>query len=135
MKNINELVNSQLTTSIKNYDKLSNFVYELLHLNKSKHKIWVVTKRNKLTLLTDNPYLGTQIRYQQQTICDEMNKKFLMELTEVKVKLIPASSSIPKSNEQRFTISENTGAILSSIAEEIEDTELKQSLIDLATKQ
>jgi len=134
MKNINELVNSQLTTRIKNYDKLSNFVYELLHLNKSKHKIWVVAKRNKLTLLTDNPYLGTQIRYQQQTICDEINRKFLMELNQVHVKLVPPTSSLQRPKEERFKISENTGSVLASIAEEIDDAELKQSLIDLATR-
>lgn len=134
MKKLDQLVNPQLTTSIKNYDRLSDFVYQLLHLNKDKHNLWVVTKRNKLTILTDNPYLGTQIRYQQQTICTEINKQFLMELKDTHVKIIPPSIQFEDKKGSIFKISEKTANVLTNIASQIEDVELKESLLNLANK-
>jgi len=134
MKNINDLVNSQLVESIKSYDKLSNAVYEFLHLNKDKHNVWVVTKQQQLTLLTDNPYLATQLRYQQQNICLHINKKFLMQLNTIKVKIVPPKGVREKVEESNFTVSEKASGILANIANEIDDEELKESLLKLANK-
>ncbi len=131
MKNINQLVNSQLTGSIKNYDKLSNFVYELMHLDKSKHNLWVITKQQQLTLLTDNPYLGTQLQYQMNVICAEINKHFLLQLKKTKVKIIPPSVVPEKPVNKLFEIGEKASEILVNIAEEIDDEELKKSLLKL----
>ncbi len=134
MKSINQLVNSQLTRSIENYDKLSAFVYELMHLNKSKHNLWVVVKQQQLTLLTDNPYLGTQLRYQQQNICTEMNRRFLLELKTSKVKIVPPTATPNKVEQELYTIGDKASGILASIAEEIDDKELKDSLLKLAKR-
>ena len=134
MKNINSLVNSTLARSIKSYDKLSNAVYSLLHLNKEKHNIWVVVKQQNLTILTDNPYLGTQLQYQQQAICNELNRKFLLQLKTTKVKIVPPRMKKEKVKEDLFVISDKAGSILSSIAELIEDKELKESLNKLAKR-
>ncbi len=134
MKNFNQLVNSQLTRSIKNYDKLSAFVYELMHLNKDKHNLWVVVKQQQLTLLTDNPYLATQLRYQQQTICNELNRRFLLEIKTGKVKIVPPTTTSQTIKKDLYTIGEKASGILASIAEEIDDDELKQSLLKLAKR-
>ncbi|HIP94588.1 MAG TPA: DUF721 domain-containing protein [Leucothrix sp.] len=134
MKKASDFVNSQFIRSIETYDKLSNSIYELMHLNKEKHNLWVVVKQQKLTILTDNPYLGTQLQYQQQTICDALNRKFLLELKKTKVKIIsPKAISKPKS-EPRFVISEKASTVLESIANDIEDSELKASLLQLTKK-
>ncbi len=134
MKNFKHLVNSDLTKSIKNYDKLSTFVYELMHLDKQKHNVWVVTKRQQLTLMTDNPYLGTQLRYQQAAICEALNRNFLMELKTAKVKIIPPTAKHTNKKQDLYKIGVKTSEILASIANEIEDDELKDSLLKL-TKQ
>jgi len=134
MKNINDLVNTQLVESIKSYDKLSNAVYTFLHLNKTKHNVWVVVKQHQLTLLTDNPYLATQLRYQQQQICLHLNQKFLMQLNTIKVKIIPPKGTKEKIEESNYVISDKAGEILAGIADEVEDEELKQSLLKLADK-
>ena len=134
MKNFQHLVNSELTKSIENYDKLSNFVYELMHLDKQKHNVWVVAKRQNLTLMTDNPYLGTQLRYQQNTICDAINRRFLMELTTCKLKIIPPTTDITKKDQDLYKIGTKACEVLSTIANEIEDEELKNSLLKLANK-
>jgi len=134
MKNINELVNSQLVESIKSYDKLSNSVYDFLHLNKQKHKLWVVVKQQQLTLLTDNPYLATQLRYQQQNICLHLNQKFLMQLKTITVKIVPPEGIREKVEESNFIISDKASGILAGIADEIDDEELKKSLLKLADK-
>ena len=132
MKNINELVNSQLTRSIKSNDKLSDFVYSLLHLNKEKHKLWVISKQQKLTILTDNPYLATQINYQKENICNELNNKYLLNLKTSKVKIIPPTSSIEKIKEERFVITEKTSEVLKNIAGDIKDEALKEQLVKLS---
>lgn len=134
MKNFNDLVNKQLAESIKSYDKLSNAVYDFLHLNKQKHNVWVVVKKQQLTLLSDNPYLATQLRYQQQAISTHLNKKFLLQLKQVKVKIIPPSTTRKKVEESNFIISEKAEKILAGIANDIDDEELKQSLLKLANK-
>jgi hypothetical protein len=134
MKNINDLVNRQLVESTKSYDKLSNTVYDFLHLNKQKHNIWVVVKQHKLTLLTDNPYLATQLRYQQQNICLHLNQKFLMQLDTIKVKIIPPEGVKEKIKESNFIISDKAGGVLAGIADQIDDEELKKSLLKLANK-
>ncbi len=132
MKNINDLVNTQMVESIKSYDKLSGAVYNFLHLNKKKHNVWVVVKQQQLTLLTDNPYLATQLRYQQQNICLHLNQKFLMQLNTIKVKIIPPKGVREKVEESNFIISDKASGILTGIADEIDDEELKQSLLRLA---
>ena len=128
MKTISELVNSQLTRSAKSYDKLSQSVYKLLHLNPEKHNVWVVVKQQQLTIMTDNPYLGTQLRYQQDAIRDALNRQYLLELKKTKVKIIPPRAEKPKVIEKRFIITEKAGTILSCIADQIEDKELRASL-------
>lgn len=132
MKKLTELVNNQLIRSIKSYDKLSDTVYEILHLNKEKHNVWVVVKQQQLTIMTDNPYLGTQLRYQQENIRDTLNRRFLLELKQSKVKIIPPKAKRPKEKKERFIISEKTGNMLESIAKDIEDEGLRLSLIKLA---
>jgi hypothetical protein len=134
MKNINDLVNTQLVQSIKSYDKLSSTVYDFLHLNKQKHNIWVVVKQQKLTLLTDNPYLATQLRYQQQNICLHLNQKFLMQLNTIKVKIIPPEGVKEKIEESNFIISDKAGGVLAGIADDIDDEALKKALLKLANK-
>ncbi len=134
MKNFQHLVNTELTKSIENYDKLSNFVYELMHLDKNKHNVWVVAKRQNLTLMTDNPYLGTQLRYQQNTICDAINRKFLMELKTSKVKIIPPTTDLKKRQQDLYKVGGKASEVLTNIASEIEDEELKNSLLKLANQ-
>ena len=134
MKNFKHLVNSELTKSIENYDKLSEFVYELMHLDKKKHNVWVVTKRQQLTLMTDNPHLGTQLRYQQAAICDALNRNFLMELKTAKVKIVPPTAKTETKKMDLYKVGRKASEILASIAYEIEDEELKNSLLKLANK-
>jgi len=134
MKRITDLVNNQLIRSIKSYDKLSDSVYEMLHLNKEKHNVWVVIKQQQLTIMTDNPYLGTQLRYQQDNIRDNLNRLYLLELKKSKVKIVPPRAKNEKAKKERFIINEKTGRVLKSIANDIEDDELRESLIKLAVK-
>lgn len=134
MKNFKHLVNTELTNNIEKHDKLSAFVYKLMYLDSKKHNVWVVTKRLQLTLMTDNPYLGTQLRYQQTAICEALNRNFLMELKTIKVKIIPPTTEFKKKKQDLYTIGAKAGDILTSIANEIKDDELKASLLKLANQ-
>jgi len=132
MKNIKQLVNANFVQNIKSYDILAKTVYELLHLNPQKHKLWVVVKQQHLTLLTDNPYLGTQLRYQQQTICTTLNQRHLLQLKTVKIKIVPPTRKPMTDNEPCFRITDKAKANLDSIANIIDDEGLKQALKKLA---
>jgi len=135
MKKASDFVNSQFIRSIETYDKLSQYVYQLMHLNKEKHNVWVVVKQQQLTILTDNPYLGTQLQYQQQTICDALNRQFLLELKKTKVKIIPPKAIKETRHDPRFVIGEKASLALESIAKDIDDEELQASLLQLAQKE
>jgi len=134
MKQLNDLINSQLSRKIESNDKLSAFVYDLLHLNEDKHNVWVVVKQQQLTLLTDNPYLGTQLQYQQQNICTEINRHFLLELKKSKVKIVPPETSKPETHESLYKIGNKACDALVGIANEIEDKELSESLKKIAKR-
>ena len=134
MKKIINLVNSQLVRSVETYDRLSDEMYKIMHLNKQKHNLWVVIKQQQLTILTDNPYLGTQLQYQQHAICDALNRKFLLELKKTKVKIIPPKVEREVKTETRFVISKKTSDILKGIADDIPDKELRDSLLQLTKK-
>jgi hypothetical protein len=134
MKNFNNLISSQLSRNIESYDKLSSYVYDLLHLNKEKHNVWVVVKQQQLTLLTDNPYLGTQLQYEQKNICTAINRYFLLELKKTKVKIVPPSTSITQKHNKLYQIGSTASKSLASIADLIEDPELRESLNKIATK-
>lgn len=131
MKKASDFVNSQFIRSTKIYDRLSQSVYELMHLNKEKHNVWVVVKQQKLTIMTDNPYLGTQLQYQQQAICDMLNREFLLELKKTKVKIVPPAAVKEINKDPRFIISEKASMAIENIAMSIEDAELKASLLQL----
>jgi len=131
MKKASDFVNSQFIRSTKIYDRLSQSVYELMHLNKEKHNVWVVVKQQKLTIMTDNPYLGTQLQYQQQAICDRLNREFLLELKKTKVKIVPPTAVKEINKDPRFIISEKASMAIENIAMSIEDAELKASLLQL----
>lgn len=134
MKKIINLVNSQLVRSVETYDRLSDEMYKIMHLNKQKHNLWVVIKQQQLTILTDNPYLGTQLQYQQHAICDALNRKFLLELKKTKVKIIPPKVEREVKTETRFVINKKTSDILKGIADDIPDKELRDSLLQLTKK-
>ncbi len=105
-----------------------------MHLDKQKHNVWVVTKRQQLTLMTDNPYLGTQLRYQQAAICEALNRNFLMQLKTTKIKIIPPTAELEKKKQDLYTVGGKASEILASIANEIEDDELRRSLLKLANQ-
>ena len=61
MKKLPSLVNADIARSIKIQDKLSQMVYEILDLDINAHNIWAVVKQQRLTLVTDNPIMATQL--------------------------------------------------------------------------
>jgi len=134
MKNLRALVNADLTRSINIQDKLSNAVYEILNLDQKQHNIWVVVKKQQLTLVTDHPIMATQLNYQKDAIRDELNRRFLLELKSAQIKIAPPRAMRRKKREKRFVISEKSAQSLRGVADLIEDQELKDSLLKLAKK-
>ena len=131
MKNLRALVNADLTRSINIQDKLSTAVYEMLKLDKKQHNIWVVVKKQQLTLVTDHPIMATQLNYQKESIRDQLNRRFLLELKSAQIKIAPPRAMRRIKKEKRFVISEKSAQSLQGIAELIDDAELRDSLLRL----
>lgn len=134
MKKFNRLVSSDLARNIHTQNKLSDAVYELLQLDRSQHNIWAVMKQQQLTLVTDHPILATQLQYQQNNIRDHLNRKFLLQLKNTQIKIAPPKAMRKIIKEKRFVISDNTADVLKTIADLIDDDEVKDSLKKIADK-
>jgi hypothetical protein len=106
-----------------------------LQIDRKLHTLWVSIKKNKLLIMTDDSSFATQLRFQQALIQQHINQKLLIKLKEVKIKVIAAK---PQAHEvakpKCFRISSQTANVLSYIAEDIDDNEIRESLQRLGKK-
>lgn len=129
MKRLNSLVKPDLIRHLQIQGKLADAVYQIMDLDKQQHNIWVVLKRDHLTLLTDHPILATQLQYQQVKIQETLNKKFYLNLTSTRIKIAPPKSRYKtRPKEARFVVSQRSAKALQSLASTIEDKELGEVL-------
>lgn len=113
-------------------DELRNSIIKIMSINTEDIKIWPVLSSGKLTLFSDDPMLATQVRYQQKNICKHLNNAYNLKLDGVHTKLIPPTNASQPVKSQAPPLSKITSKTLSSIAKEIEDSELKQILINIS---
>lgn len=116
-------------------NELSNSVASLLQIDRNFHTLWVSIKKNKLLLMTDNSSFATQLRFQQALIQQHINQKLLIKLKGVTIKVIAAKPhAFEQTKEKCFRISSQTANVLSYIAADIEDDELRERLQKLGGK-
>ncbi|HFC91686.1 MAG TPA: DUF721 domain-containing protein [Leucothrix mucor] len=129
MKKSKQLVTKQIELHLGELNKLSDSVASLLQIDRNIHTLWVSIKRNKLLLMTDDSSFATQLRFQQALIQQHINQKLLTKVKEVKIKVIAAKpQAYEQVKEKCFRISSQTAKVLSYIAEDIDDKELRESL-------
>lgn len=135
MKKPKQLVNKQLTQHLDELNVLSDSVASLLQIDRKIHTLWVSIKKNKLLLMTDDSSFATQLRFQQALIQQHINQKFLIKLKEVKIKVIaPKPQAHEQVKKKCFRISAQNARVLSSIAKDIDDDELRERLRRLGRK-
>ncbi|MCK5902762.1 MAG: DUF721 domain-containing protein [Cocleimonas sp.] len=134
MKKSKQLLNQKLTERLQVLNALSDNVANLLQIDRNQHTLWVVLKRNHLTLMTDNSSLANQLRFQEPIIAQYINKKLLTTLKKVKVKVItPKKQVIEVPKEKCFRISAKSAGELASIADGIKDETLRTTLKNLGS--
>lgn len=130
MEKINRFINRDITERLEQLDKLTAEVGDFLSLPITG-RVWPVLKNQRLTLLTDDSHLATQIRFQQQLLGKHLSKRLNLKISAVNVKLIsfPLASKVRKNNS--FCMSSKAALIMQGIAGSMEDTELQQAILKL----
>lgn len=130
MERINRLIQPELTERLDQFDKLAVEIGHFLSLP-LENRVWPVLKNHRLTLLTDDPHLATQARFQQQTLSKHLSKCLNLQIRGVHIKLIslPLARFAQKNNN--FILSDEAAEIMNNIAQGIDDTELQEAVMRL----
>lgn len=132
MKNVRSLVDKNLIERLHSVDNLSHLIYHILNISPEQHHLWAVRDRRTLTVMTDSQMLATQLHYQQQRILEHINHNSSLALDKMKVKMTMPAVRQRRAPKAAYTMSARNAKILSSIADTIEDEELRESLQRLA---
>jgi hypothetical protein len=132
MNKVKKFVDGNLAERLKHVDNLSQEVYKALLLPMNKHNIWAVNKMNKLTLLTDDSILATRLRLEQHAIIRHFKQKLNISIGTITVKMAMPSPQPPKKEKANSKIASHSAKTMISIANDIEDKELREQLIRMA---
>lgn len=121
-------ITSVISQRLKQLDELRDSIIDILPIDAQNIKMWPVLSKGKLTLFTDDIMLATQVRYQQKNICTHLNSAYKLNIRAVNTKLIPPTIASQPVKDQSPPLDKSTSNTLSIIANEIEDSELKQIL-------
>ena len=121
-----------ITQRLKQFDELQKTIIKILGIELEDTSLWAVVSKQQLTIFTDNPLLATQVKYQQRKICTHLNNVYNINLGSVHTKLIPAKIASKPVKIVRKKLKKTTLDALSSIADNIEDKELKQILKNIS---
>ena len=129
MRKSKKIVIKHIAQHLEQLNFLSDSVARFLQIDRKIHTLWVSIEKNKLLLMTDDSAFATQLRFQQQMIRQHVNQLFLIKLKSIKIKIIIVKHQ-PKevAKERPFQILPQTANILSSIADAIEDEEIRETL-------
>ncbi|MCK5813584.1 MAG: DUF721 domain-containing protein [Cocleimonas sp.] len=129
MKEPRQFITKYIFQRLGELNELSDSVAGLLQIDRNIHTLWVSIEKNKLLLMTDDSIFASQLRFQQDIICQHLNQKLLIRLKSVKIKVMATSYQPTEvSNEKRFYISPQTAHTLFHIAEGIDDEALGETL-------
>ena len=131
MRKINRLINTNIAERLERVDELTQTIGEFLSLT-VYDRIWPILKHSRLTLLTEDPHLATQIRFQQHALSKHLSKRLNLKISALNVKLIslPFASIMQKNNG--YQLSPKAASVMQSIAQGINDKELQHAVMQLA---
>lgn len=132
MKRINYWIAPQIAERLEQQDKLSIEISQFLSLT-AEDRIWPILKNHRLTLLTDDPQLALQARFQQKTLSNHLSKRLNLKISALHIKLISLPFASFEQENNSFQLSDNAAQIVRSIAQGITDSELQACLLQLVT--
>lgn len=130
MKKINGLINTGIAERLEQLDELTREVGTFLSIP-AENRLWPILKHHRLTLLTDDPNLALQVRFQQHMLGKHLNKRLNLKIRALNIKLIslPFASFVQKNNG--FQMSDTAAQVVRSIAHGIHDQTLQDSILRL----
>ncbi len=130
MKKISHLVHTDLATKLTQLGQLAQLIEQYMAIP-VQDRTWPILRNRRLLLLTDDPHLATQARFMQKELRKYLNEALNIKLIGLDIKLITLPLARFAKKTGRRPISAETAHILSSIANDINDPELRQSLLNI----
>ncbi len=131
MKKINLFINSTIQEKLNNLDKLTTLIYQFFSISTDYH-LWPFIKNHRLIVLTDDPHFATQVRFQQTALCKHLSKCLDTTIRGLDIKLISLPLASFEQKKSSFQLSAHSAHIVSSIAQGIDDEQLKQAILRLS---
>lgn len=129
MKKSKQFTPKHIAEPLEKLNELSEGVAGLLQIDRNIHTLWISIRKNRLLIMTDDSSFATQLRFQQALIEQYINQKLLIKLKQVKIKVIAAPPQHYDAVRKKcYRISPYTATVLSSIAQGIDDDELRTCL-------
>jgi len=135
MRNVNNFVDYNLVERLKHVDNLTKIVFDAIGLPSKKFQMWVVRDLRKITILTNDNILATRLRLEQQQIINYINNHSTFVIDTLKVKMTMPEMVKRDNTRKAYRLSNRNVKIISSIAESIEDDELREGLLRIARQQ
>ena len=132
MEKISNLINTNLAGRLHQLDGLSTEVMQFFSIS-GENRLWPLLRHGRLTLMTDDPHLATQIRFQQNTLCKHLSKRLNLKISGLNIRLISLPLASFEQKKNRLKLSDDAAQVMRSIASSIDDPELQLTMMRLTT--
>ena len=132
MKKIRTLVDRKLVERLNHVDSLTKIIFDAMGLPEKKHQLWAIKDCRKMTIMTNDSILATRLRLDQQQIINYINNHSALIIDSIKIKMTMPEMARRETQRQTYHLSVKSMNTITSIAEGIDDDELRESLLRIA---
>lgn len=134
MHSINHFLSSRITEKKQLLDKLNQTILPLLPESCHSHITTSNYNNQVLTLIVDSPVWAARLRTQYKTITKTLMNQLNLEVKSVKIKFQQPVKTKPKPSRHIPTMSSKSAKLIRQTANNIDDEELKTTLLSLSNK-
>ncbi|MGB3918570.1 hypothetical protein J9253_01755 [Thiothrix litoralis] len=131
MKKINQLISRGFDAKLHQIDTLTEVIAHFFTIP-IDNRFWPLLKNQRITLLTDDPHFATQARFQQHSLCKYLSKYLNTNIRGIDIKVIGLHLASVEQKTDIYKLSQNAADIMQSIAQGIDDKELRDAILKLA---
>lgn len=131
MKKIDQLISKGFDERLHQLDRLSGEIARFFAVP-TENRFWPLLKNQRITLLTDDPHFATQARFQQHLLCKHLSKCLNTNIRGIDIKVIGLHLASIEQKTSGLRLSSDAANIMQSIAQGIDDKELRQAIEQLA---
>jgi len=125
----NTLIPESVSKQLYVMENIEDFLSNMLPNDLKQHCYPLNVRNKKLVLVIDSPAWKSRLHYLLPTIEPALRKKFPKIIMDIELKIIPPSlPPKPKLTPARKELTEQSRGIITSMADGMEDSDLKRSL-------